>query len=218
MKGGEREASLWAVQREDGDQIQTRRFPLLFSRHLAFAFLHEKAKAPRSFLFRSPHQQVGGTLLTALPPSTLPGKARAAGGTGCSYLLAPRVMPNHTFPQPGVGTLSEEISEHELETDFVTHGANLNIMVQFWQGPEQLWLGQGLRALGIWQNRALNANQLVKYKPSNFSSIKKKEEIWKGDRRPKFRAVSDSHNNNEAQLFPKHLHISLETGDRHLQG
>lgn len=173
---------------------------------------------PRSFLLRSPHQQVGGTLLTALLPSTLPGRARAAAGTVCSYLLAPRVMPNHTFPQPGVGTLSEEISEHELETDFVTHGANLNLMVQFWQGPEQLWLGQGLRALGIWQNRALNANQLVKYKPSNFSSVKKKEEIWKGDRRPKFRAVSDSHNNNEARLFPKHLHISLETGDRHLQG
>lgn len=90
-------------------------------------------------------------------------------------------------------------------------------MVQFWQGPEQHWLGPELRALGILQNRALNANQLVKYEPSNFSSVKK-EEIWKGDRRVKFRVVSDSHNNNEAQLFPKHLHISLETGDRHLQG
>lgn len=86
-------------------------------------------------------------------------------------------------------------------------------MVQFWRGPE---LGQELRAPGILQNRAFNANQLVKYEPSNFSSVKK--EIWKGDRRAKFRVVSDSHNNNKDQLFPKHLHIFLETGDRHLQG
>ena len=105
----------------------------------------------------------------------------------------------------------------------LTYGPNLNLMVQFcvcvwfWQGPEQLWLGQESRAHGILQNRAFNANQLVKSEPSNFFSVKKYE-IWKGNRRAKFRVVSDSHNNNEAQLFPKHLHISLETGDRHLQG